>query len=99
MAGTITSPGLKIVSSSNRLLEAEAEPELSLERDAYRFGESGCAEEIDRLLEVRTSNRSVKRVTEVGCVEQIECLKEEAQVHVLAELEVLCDSQIHLSEF
>src|ERR1041384_3313584 len=74
------------------VLETDPESELTLERNTDRLRESGSAEEINRLLEVRAAGGPVKRVAKVSRVEQIESLEEDTEAHVFCKLEVLRDS-------
>src|SRR5438105_3851621 len=68
-------------------LEAEACAKLCLERNPQRLGKSGRAEEVNRLAEIRLAGGVLELSSEVRCVEDIECLEEEADFVALVPLE------------
>src|SRR5205085_2040122 len=55
-------------------------------------------EEVDRPAEVRFARRVLELTAEVGRVEEVERLEEEAEFLVLAKAEELRDAQVHLLE-
>src|SRR5207253_2685688 len=97
MAGTRISPG-PCEKPPRHSLEAEAEAELALERNADGLGEAGRPEEVDRLLEVRAADRAIERVAKVRRVEDVEAFDKERQLHVLGELVAPPHPQVDLRE-
>src|ERR1700730_9710133 len=97
MAGTYASPG-PISERTPLSLKAEAEPELSLKRNAEWLREARGAEEVVGLLEIRRAHHILEGRAVIPRVEQIEGLEIESQLHPLTELELLGNTQVHLKE-
>src|SRR5436305_15256280 len=88
----------KCLRKGSPVLEAGAEAELRLARDAERLGEARRAEEVQGLAEVRRTRHVLELASEVRRVEEVEHLEEETQLLLLGEVEILGDSQVHLLE-
>jgi len=69
-----------------------------LKRNSQRLGEARGSEEVDRLAKVRLTRNILELVPEVASVENVERLKKEAELLILAKLEELRGANVQLRE-
>ena len=75
-------------------LEAKADSELCLERNAKGLGEPGGSKEVDRFAKISLTGRILELISVVTRIEYVEGFKEQSESHVLLESEELRNANV-----